>query len=60
MRMNERHKPNVIEIESLWSMCEGIRIDRLRNEKVRRTFDVRENITDRVDIYFVNSDMWSG
>ena len=46
IRMDERYKPDVIEMKYSQSMCGVTRMDRWRNEEVWRRLSVREKISD--------------
>ena len=49
MKERERQKLNVFEMRCLRSMCGVSRLDRLRNDVVRRMTDVRRELAVRVD-----------
>ena len=43
MRLDERHKLDVIEIEFLWSMSRVSSMERLRKDLVKRRVGMKEN-----------------
>ena len=52
MRKDETHKLDAMEHKCLWKACLIIRIDRWRNEKVRRCVGVREKKSDMMNFQF--------
>ena len=57
MRMEERHKLDVREINFSWNICEVIRSDRWNNEEIRRRVGTREKMSDGVERRVLN---WFG
>ena len=49
LRVEERRKLDVMEMRCLRSMCGVTRLDRLRNEVVRKRVGVDEKLSERVD-----------
>ena len=50
MRAAERRRINVFEMKCLRSMIGVTRLDRVRNEEVRRRTDERKELAERVDM----------
>ena len=49
LKVNERNRLNVFEMRCLRSMCGVSRLDRLRNEEIRRRMGVTKEMAERVD-----------
>ena len=49
MRSAKRRKVNVLEIKGLRSLVEVSRMDRVRNEEVRRSAGIERELASRVD-----------
>ena len=50
MRKDERHKLYIMEMKYLRSKCGKTRLNRWRNEGMRRRFGVREKMSGRVSL----------
>ena len=48
MGTEEIHNLDIIEIKRLRKVCRATKMDRWRNEEVRHTVGVKENMSDRV------------
>lgn len=54
LRKKEQLKVDIMGLKYLHAVCGVTSVERVRNEEVRRSVDVRENISDRVDQKVLN------